>query len=193
MVVWVICLFRWFVVWVSVQSCWVKPRIRQLWCIHDPCTWKVYMWMHKQEAPEHIKNNDHFPLLIPLKISWCGGLSSKIQHVYLINQYDFLQRCNSIMHFCVLIVVPGWLWRILVWSESWACVHKLLVSKLHIIKEAPDLQIIKFDACYQKMRWEEIRERVKTTSHTSQEPWPWDCESPKESVQMPSQDTSKIM
>jgi hypothetical protein len=31
------------------------------------------------------------------------------------------------------------------------------------------------------------------TSHTSQEPWPWNCESPKESVQRPSQDTSKIM
>ena len=34
---------------------------------------------------------------------------------------------------------------------------------------------------------------LRTTSHTSQEPWPWKCESPKESVQRPSQDTSKVM
>ena len=34
---------------------------------------------------------------------------------------------------------------------------------------------------------------VRATSHTSQEPWPWNCESPKESVQKPSQYTSKIM
>ena len=34
---------------------------------------------------------------------------------------------------------------------------------------------------------------LRATSHTSQEPWPWSCESPKESVQTPSQDTSKIM
>jgi hypothetical protein len=33
----------------------------------------------------------------------------------------------------------------------------------------------------------------RATSHTSQEPWPWDCESPKGSVQRPSQHTSKIM
>jgi hypothetical protein len=31
------------------------------------------------------------------------------------------------------------------------------------------------------------------TSHTSQEPWPWYCEMPKESVQRPSYDTSIIM
>jgi hypothetical protein len=30
-------------------------------------------------------------------------------------------------------------------------------------------------------------------SRTSQERWPWNCESPKESVQRPSQDTSNIM
>ena len=29
--------------------------------------------------------------------------------------------------------------------------------------------------------------------HTSREPWPWNCESPEESVQRPSQDTSEIM
>ena len=34
---------------------------------------------------------------------------------------------------------------------------------------------------------------IRATSHTSQEPWPWNCESPKESVQRLSQDTSKIM
>jgi hypothetical protein len=28
--------------------------------------------------------------------------------------------------------------------------------------------------------------RVRATSHTSQEPWPWNCESPKQSVQRPS-------
>jgi hypothetical protein len=33
----------------------------------------------------------------------------------------------------------------------------------------------------------------RVTSHTSQEPWPWNCESPKESVQRLSQDTSKLM
>ena len=33
----------------------------------------------------------------------------------------------------------------------------------------------------------------RATSPTSQEPWPWNCESPKESVQRPSKDTSKIM
>ena len=37
------------------------------------------------------------------------------------------------------------------------------------------------------------RGRVRATSHMSQEPWPWNCESPKESVQRLSQDTSKIM
>ena len=34
---------------------------------------------------------------------------------------------------------------------------------------------------------------TRATSHTSQEPWPWNCESLKESVQSLSQDTSKIM
>ena len=34
---------------------------------------------------------------------------------------------------------------------------------------------------------------VRATSHTSQEPWSWKRESPKESVQRPSQDTSKVM
>ena len=34
---------------------------------------------------------------------------------------------------------------------------------------------------------------IRATSHTSQEPWPWNCESPKESVQRPSHHTSKIM
>ena len=35
--------------------------------------------------------------------------------------------------------------------------------------------------------------KIGATSHTSQEPWPWDCESPEESAQRPSQHTSKIM
>ena len=34
---------------------------------------------------------------------------------------------------------------------------------------------------------------LRATSHTSQEPWPWKCESPKKSVQRLSQDTSNIM
>ena len=34
---------------------------------------------------------------------------------------------------------------------------------------------------------------LRATSHTSQEPWPWNCASPKESVHMPSQNTSKVM
>ena len=34
---------------------------------------------------------------------------------------------------------------------------------------------------------------LTATSHLSQEPWPYNCESPKESAQRPSQDTSKIM
>ena len=34
---------------------------------------------------------------------------------------------------------------------------------------------------------------LRATSHTSQEPWPRSCESPKESVLRPSQDISKIM
>jgi hypothetical protein len=33
----------------------------------------------------------------------------------------------------------------------------------------------------------------RATSHTSQEPWPWTCERPQESVQKPSQHTSKII
>ena len=33
----------------------------------------------------------------------------------------------------------------------------------------------------------------RVTSHTSQEPWPWHCKSPKESAQRPPQHTSKIM
>ena len=33
----------------------------------------------------------------------------------------------------------------------------------------------------------------RATSHMSQELWPWNYESPRESVQRPSQDTSKIM
>ena len=32
----------------------------------------------------------------------------------------------------------------------------------------------------------------RATSHTRQEPWPWNCGSPKESVQGPSQDPSNI-
>jgi hypothetical protein len=38
-----------------------------------------------------------------------------------------------------------------------------------------------------------MRVKLRATSHTSQEPWPTNYESPKESVQRPSQDTSKIM
>ena len=34
---------------------------------------------------------------------------------------------------------------------------------------------------------------LRVTSHTSQEPWPWNCESPKDSVQRPSQGTFEIM
>ena len=34
---------------------------------------------------------------------------------------------------------------------------------------------------------------IRATSHTSQELWPWNCKSPKESVQRLSQHTSKIM
>ena len=34
---------------------------------------------------------------------------------------------------------------------------------------------------------------LRATSHTSQESWPWHCEDPKESVQRPSQHTSKII
>lgn len=166
-----VCLFWWFDAWGSVQSCWVKPRIRHHWCI--PGHEKVYMWMHKQEAPEQIKHKDHFPLLFPLNFSWCGGLSSKIQPVYLINQHDYLQRCNSVMHFCVLIVVPVWLWRVLVWSDSWACVHKLLVSKLHIIMGAPDLQVNKCHGCYKKF---EIRWKSKDGwNSTSKRAWERDA------------------
>jgi hypothetical protein len=33
------------------------------------------------------------------------------------------------------------------------------------------------------------KQPLRATSHTSQEPWPWNCESPKESVQRPSQVT----
>ena len=35
--------------------------------------------------------------------------------------------------------------------------------------------------------------QLRATSHTSQEPWPWNCESWNESVQRPSQHASKIM
>ena len=38
-----------------------------------------------------------------------------------------------------------------------------------------------------------IRTCLRATSHTSQEPWPWNCESPKESVQRQFQVTPKIM
>ena len=34
--------------------------------------------------------------------------------------------------------------------------------------------------------------KLRATSYTSQEPWPWNCESPKESAQRPSQDTSRL-
>ena len=34
---------------------------------------------------------------------------------------------------------------------------------------------------------------LRATSHTNQEPWPWNCESAKDSVPRPSQLTSKIM
>ena len=33
----------------------------------------------------------------------------------------------------------------------------------------------------------------RATSHMRQEPWPWNCESPKEIVQRPSQGTSNII
>ena len=33
------------------------------------------------------------------------------------------------------------------------------------------------------VRWEFKGKGSRATSHTSQEPWPWNCESPKESVQ----------
>ena len=35
--------------------------------------------------------------------------------------------------------------------------------------------------------------RLRATSHTSQNPWWWNCESSKECVQRPSQDTLKII
>ena len=34
---------------------------------------------------------------------------------------------------------------------------------------------------------------LRATSHTSQEPWPENYEGPKESVQRPTQDTSKTI
>ena len=34
---------------------------------------------------------------------------------------------------------------------------------------------------------------IRATPDTNQEPWLWKCESPKKSVQLPSQETSKTM
>ena len=39
----------------------------------------------------------------------------------------------------------------------------------------------------------ELTHSLRATSHTCQELWPWNCESPKESVQKQSQHTSKLM
>jgi hypothetical protein len=40
---------------------------------------------------------------------------------------------------------------------------------------------------------QQLETSLRATPHTSQEPWPWNCESPQESVQRPSQDTSNIL
>ena len=42
-------------------------------------------------------------------------------------------------------------------------------------------------------RREPAANKLRATSHTSEEPWPRNCESPKQSVQRPSQHTSKLM
>ena len=41
--------------------------------------------------------------------------------------------------------------------------------------------------------WFPVTGTLRATSHTSQEPWPWHSESPKESVQKPSQHTPNIV
>ena len=49
--------------------------------------------------------------------------------------------------------------------------HKLLVFKLHIIMEAPDLQVNKCDACYQKMKLDErvrMGETLQAREHESE-------------------------
>ena len=82
-----------------------------------------------------------------------------------------------------------WIW-IMLWS--FAVLRKLdymhVISRyfiyvaLNILKgEGPWFQLI--DSCW----------NTRATSHMSQEPWPWNCKSPKESVQRLSQDTFKIM
>ena len=49
--------------------------------------------------------------------------------------------------------------------------------------------------CLNKIRYAYVKntEELGPLQHTSQELWPWNCESPKESVQKSSQPTSKIM
>ena len=46
---------------------------------------------------------------------------------------------------------------------------------------------------YLYMTFYSVLLQLRATSHMSQEPWPWNCKSPKESARRPSQDTSKIM
>jgi hypothetical protein len=44
-------------------------------------------------------------------------------------------------------------------------------------------------AVWTEIEWKENVYSIRATSHTSQEPWPWNSESPKESIETPSQHT----
>ena len=54
------------------------------------------------------------------------------------------------------------------------------------------LKVLNFNRLFLKLN-RSICNLLRPTSHTSQEPWPRNCKSPKESVQRPSHYTSKIM
>ena len=68
--------------------------------------------------------------------------------------------------------------------------------KRHILSVERDMREVEGRACKVYLNvyggaW--IVRNHRATSHTRQDLWPWNCESPKKVVQRPSQDTSKIM
>ena len=61
------------------------------------------------------------------------------------------------------------------------------------VKKSNQIKLVHLKNPWQPIDLGPTKWELKATSHTSQEPWPWNCESPKERVQRPSQHTSNIM
>ena len=112
--------------------------------------------------------------VIQIKFSYSGG-DSKMQHLE--DSLSFL-----LWWLTLILEVALQLWELVI----------LFLASLLIWD--PPLYIISphtliFGQCQCKGRW--VLLGPLHTRVTSQEPWPWNCESPNKSVQRSSQDTSK--